>query len=88
MKYRDTFLSLACVDETDRNVWLHEFLIYNEELKSLISDSEKPINYDTMRSFQPRPNSTLASLNGINNGYSLYISTINYINIKKLSKCC
>ncbi|AYP97894.1 DNA helicase 2 [Mauternbach virus] len=80
IKYRDIMLALSCIDEYDRNVWLHEFLINNVDLLPLLPDNFKRDSGKMNTTNAPLKDSTiLTKLTGFDSAYDLNVSSVEYI---------
>ncbi|ATZ81571.1 DNA helicase 2 [Drosophila innubila nudivirus] len=77
IKYRDIMLSLSCIDEYDRNVWLHEFLINNVDLAPLLPDKFKRNSSEMNNSL--REATILTKFAGLHSAYDLNVSSFDYI---------
>lgn len=81
IKYRDVFKAVACLDEIDRNVWIHEFLLVNPEMACLLSPDFKP-NSAPISQFEFKAVNELTKMADLNNTYTLEMSTVEYIDLK------
>lgn len=81
IKYRDVFLAVSCLDELDRNVWLHEYILANSELRTLLP-SNFVINSVPVSQFENRELNELIKLANLTEAYSMEMSTIEYIKSK------
>jgi len=77
IKYRDIMLSLSCIDEYDRNVWLHEFLINNVDLAPLLPEKFKRNSSEMNTSL--REATILTKFAGLHSAYDLNVSSFDYI---------
>lgn len=84
IKYRSIFLALACLDEIDRNVWTHEFLLANTEMAHLLPSDFRP-NSKSMSDIECRELNELVKMAGLHSGYAMEISTMEYIKSKSVS---
>lgn len=81
IKYRDVFLALSCLDEIDRNVWVHEYLLVNPEMSCLLPKDFIP-NSKNISQFQIKELNELIRMADLNESYSLEMSTLEYIEQK------
>nr|WAQ80106.1 dnahel 2 [Oryctes rhinoceros nudivirus] len=81
IKYRDVFVALACLDEIDRNVWVHEYILANSELSCLLPQDFQPNSQDINR-FEVRELNELIKMADLNNTYTMETSTLKYIETK------
>lgn len=87
IKYREIILALSRINEIDRNVWLHEYLLNNLDLVSLLPENFKR-DSNTMENFRPTTPNVMMELSGLNKAYymdissKLYIESIAKINVR------
>ncbi|ATY70179.1 DNAhel 2 [Tomelloso virus] len=81
IKYREIFMALACVDEIDRNVWLHEYILCTPEFGALLPNDFRA-NSITNYNRKFFDDNELTRLGGLNDAYPMEMSTIEYIEFK------
>lgn len=82
IKYRDIFLALACLNDIDRNVWLHEYMLANPEFYSLLPSNFVRNSVSCSQFENRRQLNELTKIANLNESYSMKMSTIEYIDSK------
>lgn len=78
IKHRHIILALSRIEEFDRNVWLHEFMLDDLDMLKLFPEMGIP-NTENMSTFMKRDTNVMTSFAGLNNAYGIRNSTISYI---------
>lgn len=77
LKHRDVFVSLACLEDVDRAVWLHEYVRCMPDLMSHMSTTES--RSSASENGTGGLGNVLASVAGLNNSYPMSRSTLEYL---------
>lgn len=83
LQLRDIFLALAQINEIDRNVWLHEFILCDPYMRSVLPESFVS-NSRNMDTYDERDSKFLVTFASLNESYHMETSSIEYI--KSVSK--
>lgn len=82
IKYRQVFLALSCLDDLDRNVWVHEYLLANSEMACLLPKNFQKNSKTLPSDVEIKQINELIKFANLNETYEMEMSTLDYIKAK------